>query len=216
MTLHDLKLACPAYHMFNRGAVCERCKGGRLHELLLGRCIKGSLALSTIVAAEAVLHGLLHSYRDHVDRFIVPCRHYLETLVEWGWDREQFRSHPQFRGSAALSARSASGFRIPLLRSALSREGADNPDRGRGQGGGLRAAGRRRSAAGRLAGTGQTLHADVQFLGRLEGDALHAAVRSSRATVLPAVWYENAPISVLESYALASRSSARTSAVCPS
>jgi glycosyltransferase involved in cell wall biosynthesis len=49
----------------------------------------------------------------------------------------------------------------------------------------------------------ETLRADVQFLGRLEGDALHAAVRSSRATVLPAVWYENAPISVLESYALA-------------
>ncbi len=47
------------------------------------------------------------------------------------------------------------------------------------------------------------LRADVRFLGHLKGDALHAAVRSSRATVLPAVWYENAPISVLESYALA-------------
>ena len=44
--------------------------------------------------------------------------------------------------------------------------------------------------------------ADVEFLGYLSGAALHEAVRSARAVVLPSEWYENAPMSVLEAYAL--------------
>jgi hypothetical protein len=30
MTAHDLKVACPAYKMFNHQGVCERCKHGNL------------------------------------------------------------------------------------------------------------------------------------------------------------------------------------------
>ena len=44
--------------------------------------------------------------------------------------------------------------------------------------------------------------ADVEFLGFLTGAALHDAIRSARAVVLPSEWYENAPMSVLEAYAL--------------
>jgi glycosyltransferase involved in cell wall biosynthesis len=46
------------------------------------------------------------------------------------------------------------------------------------------------------------LQADVTFLGYLKGEALHAAIRASRAVVLPSEWYENAPMSILEAYAL--------------
>jgi glycosyltransferase involved in cell wall biosynthesis len=42
----------------------------------------------------------------------------------------------------------------------------------------------------------------VRFLGYLTGSALHEAVRSARAVVLPSEWYENAPMSILEAYAL--------------
>jgi glycosyltransferase involved in cell wall biosynthesis len=47
-----------------------------------------------------------------------------------------------------------------------------------------------------------SLNADVTFLGHLHGQQLHEAISSSRAVVLPSEWYENAPISVLEAYAL--------------
>src|ERR1700740_2984293 len=42
MTLHDLKLSCPAYTMTLGGQPCERCRGGRLYTVALNRCIKGS------------------------------------------------------------------------------------------------------------------------------------------------------------------------------
>jgi glycosyltransferase involved in cell wall biosynthesis len=44
--------------------------------------------------------------------------------------------------------------------------------------------------------------ADVTFAGYLSGQSLHRLIGESRALVLPSEWYENAPISVLEAYAL--------------
>jgi glycosyltransferase involved in cell wall biosynthesis len=46
------------------------------------------------------------------------------------------------------------------------------------------------------------LNADVTFLGHLGGQQLHDVIRSCRAVVLPSEWYENAPVSLLEAYAL--------------
>jgi glycosyltransferase involved in cell wall biosynthesis len=42
----------------------------------------------------------------------------------------------------------------------------------------------------------------IEFLGFKSGDDLWNLVRQSRAVVLPSEWYENCPMSVLESYAL--------------
>jgi len=46
ITLHDLKIACPAYLMLAPDGICERCRGGKLYNVLVHRCIKGSSALS--------------------------------------------------------------------------------------------------------------------------------------------------------------------------
>jgi glycosyltransferase involved in cell wall biosynthesis len=48
----------------------------------------------------------------------------------------------------------------------------------------------------------QQCKADVTFLGYLTGEPLREVVRNARAVVLPSEWYENAPMSVLEAYAL--------------
>ncbi|PLU83257.1 glycosyl transferase, partial [Sinorhizobium medicae] len=53
-----------------------------------------------------------------------------------------------------------------------------------------------------LRGLAAELGADVSFAGYLSGERLHRLIGESRALVLPSEWYENAPISVLETYAL--------------
>jgi glycosyltransferase involved in cell wall biosynthesis len=40
MTLHDLKLACPAYTMIAKNLPCERCREGRVYNVVVHRCIK--------------------------------------------------------------------------------------------------------------------------------------------------------------------------------
>jgi glycosyltransferase involved in cell wall biosynthesis len=46
------------------------------------------------------------------------------------------------------------------------------------------------------------LNANVMFLGYLSGERLHNVIKESRAIILPSEWYENAPLSILEAYAL--------------
>jgi glycosyltransferase involved in cell wall biosynthesis len=44
--------------------------------------------------------------------------------------------------------------------------------------------------------------ADVAFAGYLSGDKLFSLIGRSRGLILPSEWFENAPISLLEAYAL--------------
>ncbi len=202
MTLHDLKIACPAYQMLAHDGICERCRGGHYLNVVRHRCIKDSVALSSVVMVEAALHRMLGSYSRFVDRFVVPSRFYAQKLVEWGFPAGAFRHIPNFVDAQAYEPRFEPGERL-LYFGRLSRE--------KGLHTLVRAVAR---VKGRLTlvGTGteaesltrlaRQLEADVRFAGYLTGPALHAAVREARAVVLPSEWYENAPMSVLEAYAL--------------
>jgi len=202
LTLHDLKLACPAYNMLANDGICERCKGGRIHNVLLHRCIKGSMALSAIVMAEGLLHRTLGTFERYVNRFVVPSRFYLEKMVEWGWNREQFVHIPNAIDPSAFVPDYHPG-RSFIYFGRLSREK------------GLTTLIKAASLAGvslRIVGTGpdewllrkmsENIGSDVTFMGYLNGTALHDAIRSSKAVILPSEWYENAPMSVIEAYAL--------------
>jgi len=202
LTLHDLKIACPAYNMLAPDGVCERCRGGRLYNVVVHKCIKGSTALSGLVMLEAVLHRLLGSYRDCVSRFIVPSRFYIEKLVEWGMPRALFQHVPNFvdldRYTPAYTpgsyfvffGRIAREKGVATLIKAAAQAGCDLQIIGTGP-----QLAEMQELAGRL-------KANVSFRGHLSGDALHDAIRNARAAVLPSEWYENAPMSVLEAYAL--------------
>lgn len=203
MTAHDLKIACPAYKMLNDGGVCERCRDGSVLNVLRHRCVRGSLAASGVVALESALHRRLDTYRRHLDRVVAPSRFFLEKFVEWGWPRERFVHIPNYVDAQAFRPEPTPGDYLLYF-------GRLAPEKGVAT---LLRAARRAGVALRIAGSGpseaalKALHAelggDVQFLGFRSGEQLHDLVRGCRAVVLPSEWYENAPMSVLESMALA-------------
>ena len=202
LTLHDLKIACPSYQMLTHDGVCERCKGGRLYNVVKHRCVQGSLALSAVVMVESMLHRMIGSYSKCVDQFVVPSRFYIDKLVEWGMPRARFEHVPNPVDTSKFSPRYAPGQPFVYF-GRLSRE--------KGIATLIRAAAVARVRL-QIAGTGQAeeslrklaaeLAAPVEFLGFVRGAQLHDLVGGARAVVLPSEWYENAPMSVLESYAL--------------
>jgi glycosyltransferase involved in cell wall biosynthesis len=202
MTLHDLKIACPAYSMITHDGICERCRGGRLHNVVRHRCIKGSFTLSTIVFAEALLHRLIGTYRRHVNLFLVPSQFYIDKLVDWGMPREIFRHVPNFVDGQRFEPRFETGNSMLYFGRLAKEKGLHN----------LILAVAAAGCSLEIAGTGPELKsltklasqvgADVKFLGFLAGPKLHDAIRAARAIVLPSEWYENAPMSILEAYAL--------------
>lgn len=202
MTAHDLKIACPGYKMLNSGGVCERCRSGSVLNVLRHRCVRGSLSASAIVAVESGLQRFMQTYRRHLDRVVVPSLFFLEKFVEWGWPRQQLVYIPNYVDAATFTSQFDAGNYFLYF-------GRMAPEKGVGTL--LRAA----NAAGvrlKLAGIGpeleslQALNADLggqgEFLGFRSGHELHDLIRAARAVVLPSEWYENAPMSVLESFAL--------------
>lgn len=201
MTLHDLKLACPAYTMMRDGQRCDSCRGGKLYNVALNRCIKGSLALSGLVMVEAYVHRALRLYEANVERFVVPSQFLLETLVAWGFARERFVHIPNFVDLERFTPTKDIGRRFVYCGRLDRLKGVETL---------LRAAAAARqplTIAGsgpdeaRLHGIAAQSGSDVIFTGHLGKDALPGLIQDARAIVLPSEVPENAPLAVLEAYA---------------
>lgn len=202
LTLHDLKIACPAYKMITHDGVCERCKHGALWNVVAHRCIKGSLIMSTVVMVKDALHKLLGSYARDVDHFVVPSRFYLEKLVAWGWPRERFSYIPNYVEVKALTPNHEIGKAFVYF-------GRLEPEKGLVT---FIKAVARAGVKAWIIGVGSeeaklrelviASAADIEFRGYRSGESLFDVVRAARAMVLPSEWYENAPMSLMETYAL--------------
>lgn len=202
MTAHDLKLACPSYKMLRAGKVCEDCRGGRIYNVLRHRCVKDSIPLSGLVLVETMLHRALGLYREKLDRVVVPSRFYLDKLAEWGWPREKLAYIPNFVDAENYRSDWDEGDYVVFAGRLAPEKGLTTL---------IRAAALAKQRLV-LAGTGpeeamlrqlaDSVGADATFVGHLSGEELHRLIGQSRALVLPSEWYENAPISILEAYAL--------------
>jgi glycosyltransferase involved in cell wall biosynthesis len=202
MTLHDLKLVCPAYKMHSHGMVCEKCKGGALRNVIANRCIKDSLAMSTLVWLESTIHRALNLYLGTVARFVVPSRFFLGKFAQWGVDTSSFVHIPNFVDVEKFEP-------AQEWSDAFVYFGRLSPEKGIATL--IKAAAQARVPL-RIVGTGPEeanlrqlaaqLGVDAQFTGYLAGAPLRAAIASARAVVIPSEWYENAPLSVMEASAL--------------
>lgn len=203
-TLHDYKLVCPNYQMFTRGRTCERCADWRYYNAVLLKCMRGSIASSAVVCAEAYVHKLLGSYARNVELFIAPSRWLRGRMIAHGVDPAKvvyvpnaislgdFEPRYQSEGYAAYVGRLSVGKGLAtLLRAAASvRAGAlkvvgDGPLEGE-----LRAYALRERLT------------QVEFLGYRTGEDLRSIMADASFVVVPSECYENAPLAVHEAAAL--------------
>jgi len=215
MTLHDLRLVCPEIHMLRHGLVCERCKGGRFYEAVLGACVKASRAASLLAAIETAHQSWRRLYTRHVRRFLCPSRFYVEKYAEWGFPRDRLEHLPNFVDTAVWGAEASPQTREACGEPAYLCFGRISAEKGLAS---LLAAHKLWEAEGasapvlRIAGTGpwddelrrrvaELGLRRVEILGALPGPALRAEIARARFTAIPSEWYENAPMALLESMA---------------
>jgi glycosyltransferase involved in cell wall biosynthesis len=203
LTLHDLKIACPAYKMFTNGNVCERCRGGALRNVVIQRCIKGSTFMSALIWLESTVHRMMDIYQKNVTQFIVPSRFFLSKMHSWGFDTSRFTYIPNFvHIDSQESHTTAVGDTFVYLGRLVPEKGVAT----------LIRAAARAGVKLVIAGTGpdeaslQELAAqcggDIRFAGHVSGSELRQTIASARAVVVPSEWYENAPMSLMEAYAV--------------
>ncbi len=204
-TVHQYKLVCPNYKLYNprTGAICEKCLSGNLWHPVIERCHKDSVTASFMIALESTLHRMIHIYENHVDIFHVPShfmgKKYCEAGVAPGKIRHLFYAIElqKFAPSFATGDYLLYFGRLSQEKGILTL---------------LKAAKNYPTAPLYIVGDGpqetelkeyvrQNHLTQVKFWGVKTGAELEALVRNSRAVIVPSEWFDNSPLVIYESFA---------------
>ncbi len=212
MTLHDYKLLTPNYTMFHHGAVHEEDAKGWYLNCVKNKCLKDSRAQSAIVTAEMIFHHkIMKYYERYVDLFISPSQFLMDKCLDFGWPKEKFVAipHPiddkeQVTRNKPVHRRSGEQFIdgdcITYIGRLSEEKGVDVL---------IQAAALTPDIPYRIVGTGpmekrlQAIIKDnsltnVTLCGFKSGKELDEERTRARVLVVPSIWYENYPLSILE------------------
>lgn len=202
MTLHDYKLACPSYQMLDHGKPCDACVTGGTLQAARRRCKDGSLGASALLSLESSLHRLTKAYSP-VGVFVSPSEFLADVMRSAGVFPERLRvvNHfvvpdaghdlpPARPGRFVFGGRLSHEKGVDTLVRAVALAdpsvaldiAGDGPER----------AALEALAAAQAPGR-------VTFHGRVSRDELESLMRGSVASVVPSRWFENQPMTVLES-----------------
>ena len=194
-TLHNFRLLCPQAMLLRQGRVCESCVGRAPWPAVVHACYRGSRAQTGVVAAMLLLHRSLGTWQRKVARYIALNDFCRDKFIEGGLPAERIAVKPNFvdlpppppgrRHGLLFVGRLSAEKGVATLAAAA----ATLPP------GSLRVAG-----SGPAAAMLQGLPA-VQLLGALSAEQVAAEMCAAIALVLPSLWYENLPRTLVEAYA---------------
>jgi len=98
MTLHDYKLICPNYLLYNhfKQEVCEKCKKRKFYQPIIQKCFKNSRMAGAVIGFETAFHKFLKIYEKNIDLFIAPSEFTRKKFIEWGWDENKIKKLEHF------------------------------------------------------------------------------------------------------------------------
>ncbi len=196
-TAHDYQLVCPNHMLYRpeEGRTCEACIGGHYESCMKHRCIHGSRVRSALGMLEAKYWNGRNTYAL-IDR-IICCSAFMKekldtnlifrdkTVALHNFVADDLPQAREKRPYVLYFGRFAAEKGIDMLQAAC-RELTKVQFVFAGSG----------SMEGELAGA-----PNVKYVGFQQGDALKKLIAEARFTVYPSVWYENCPLSVMESIA---------------
>lgn len=202
MRCPNYRLFCPIGLHLSKGAVCERCQGGREWWCVLRNCA-GSLPKSLGYALRNAVALRTRSILDNVSVFIVLSEFQRQRFILGGIAPERIEIVPNFDASlgAVQSSANGSGRTIAFV-------GRLSPEKGIAD---FIAAARLLPALPfTVAGDPilipqlvRTAPPNVRFHGFLSGAALAAFYQDARMLVFPSLWYEGFPNAIGQAMASA-------------
>lgn len=85
MTLHDYKVVCPNYLLYDGKSFCFDCANKRFFKCIFKRCVRNSRVASAICALELYYHRLTKIYERAIDVFICPSKFQANKIREMGF-----------------------------------------------------------------------------------------------------------------------------------
>lgn len=206
LVAHDYRLICPNY-MFSNGSgeICEDCKGNKFFSCVRNRCCRGSLAMSAMMALEQRLRNQFFNPVKYLSGIVYVSdfshRKHIEHMPALA-DVASLTLHNFTRNIADEPAKKDDYF---LFLGRLSREKGGETM--------IRAFAKRPDLKLKIAGTGpeeerlrnlaEEIGAkNIEFLGYITGEPKRKLTAEARFVIVPSEWYENNPMSVIESLSL--------------
>lgn len=205
-TAHDLQAICPAIVMLDsKRQICEKCLNGKYLNCVKNRCVKNSGLKSILGTVEAKYYKLKKIYINKIDKIITPSEFYKFKLIQDGIpennieaihnfiDMDNYNVEVEDDGYAFYFGRLIKEKGIFTLLEAFK---------------GLK------DKKLLIAGDGPDLEKikeylnknnmqeNIKLLGYIDSDKVKEYVRKSRFIIVPSIWYENCPYSVLETLAI--------------
>jgi glycosyltransferase involved in cell wall biosynthesis len=201
-TLHEYKLVCPVYTLVSNGNICETCAGRYFWQATLKRCNRGSWTRSLLSTVESYVSHLLGAV-DQIDRFITVSHFQREKLIELGVPAAKLTTVHNFIDTSLITPAEKLGDyflyfgRIEQLKGifTLVEAAASIPDVPLL----IVGDGKARFELENLIEQRNLKH--IHILGSKRGKELQELIRNSICSILPSEWYENCPMSILESLA---------------
>jgi glycosyltransferase involved in cell wall biosynthesis len=204
MTLHDYKLFCPNYRLFTNGKYCEKCLNGKYYNCTLNRCLKNSSIKSLLASVEAYLNNSVFKYYNMVDQFIAPSKFIAEMATRSGLDNNKIKVLYNFTEIKDQTSLDVSKDYLLYFGRLSEEKGLDM----------LTSAMDRIDYNLKIAGTGpdfeklknliksKNLENKIDLIGPKSGQELTDLITNAKAVIIPSIWAENMPMSMLESMAM--------------
>lgn len=205
-TAHDVQAICPAITMMdNDKNPCELCIGGRYINCIKKSCNKGSKLKSILGALEGYYYRKNKIYTDKISYIITPSEFYRKKFIEDGVNENKIKAihNSIIMGDYNVKVEDE-GYALYFGR--LSKEkGILNL---------INAFKKCKKGTLYIAGEGpekdtieniikeNKLEKRVKLLGFLNKEEMTEVTRKCKFVVVPSIWYENCPYSVLETLAI--------------
>lgn len=202
MTVHDYRLICPAYTFTDgKGDICEKCLQSKQYwRCAANKCSKGSFLNSVLLSMDSYFRKYFISPVDYIDKFIFVSK---------------FAEKKHLLSSAKFEGKSTHLYNFTFIG---GEEGVKKEDyilyfgrvsKEKGLKTLIQVIEKNPTIKLKVAGTGPLLdelkkqeRGNIEFLGFQSGKKLEAYIQKAMFTIVPSEWYENNPLSVIESQAL--------------
>lgn len=202
-TVHDYHMLAPNKNLFHSESVCEISKRTSYYKSILHKCVKNSFWATCISVTTLYIHKIIGLYSKYIDCYVSPSRFAKNLLIEYGYDKKNVKVIPYF---TVLRNNKSSG----KQRRYLLYFGRLSPEKGLLFL--LNVMKEIPQVTLYIAGEGPELSKiqnsithnalrNVRVLGYLKNRPIQNIISGSYFTILPSLWYENYPNSILESFA---------------
>ena len=198
-TLHNFRIACPQAMLLREGKVCEECIGRMPWPAVVHGCNPGSRGRTLAMLGMIGVHRAIGTWQHKVTRYIALNEFCRDKFIQAGLPAHKIVVKPNFVAAGPVPRGPRSGV---LFVGRLA------PEKGiEVLGEAWRTLVHRAPAlALRVAGSGPEerrlhMHHGVTMLGALGQAEVRTEMQRAQVLVLPSIWYENFPLTLVEAYA---------------